>query len=362
MEKLDGSTKKQAPRWLHWAREVLDAEGQALQSLAPSLGASFEHCCTMIHGALDQKGKVVVVGLGKSGHVARKIAATLTSTGSSALFMHATEALHGDLGLIAAGDVVLALAASGETQEVLDACDHARQRGAQLCAFTTHARSSLARKVDAALILPHASEADPHSLVPTSSALLSLALGDALAVALMRARHFTPQDFAAVHPGGQLGLHLASVHQLMRPSPRSLLTEQSTLVDVLGALAEHNFGLAPVFCSQNAQLMGAVSDGDVRRHLLARPGPEAFHAPLRHWMSTEPKTISASSSLKQALELMNRHSITTLFVLPPSNNNNNKETRAEEVQGLICMHDILRGSVRHPNSYNPLDPIDLLQP
>ena len=324
-------------RFLAHGQKLLTEESHRLQALIPALEAAgaFERLCERVEQTLARGGKVVVVGLGKSGHIGRKIAATLTSTGSVAVFLHAAEALHGDLGVIQAQDMVLALAVSGETSEVLSVAQYAKKHGNPLAAITFKEDSSLARQADVVLVLPQSTEADPLGVVPTSSSLLTLAVGHGVAIALMQERNFTHQDFAEVHPGGQLGLSLTAVAKLICTWNHPPLTGDSTLLEVTRALDAHNYGIAAVLHPQSSKLKGAVSDGDLRRHLLSK-GAQAFEVPLSQWMSPHPKTIFAHQKLKEAVEMMRSYSITSLFVL--------KDQDSKELLGLIRLHDILRSS------------------
>jgi arabinose-5-phosphate isomerase len=254
------------------ARRVLALEAEGLGDLARSLDARFGRALDLLGGV---SGRVVVSGMGKSGHVARKIAATLASTGTPALFVHPGEASHGDLGMITRADVVLALSNSGKTPELTDIITYARRIGIPLLAITSGEDSLLAREADVALILPPSAEACPMGLAPTTSTTVTLALGDAIAIALLERRGFGPDDFRTFHPGGQLGRRLIRVADIMHGADRMPLVLAGTpMSDALIAMSERSFGCVGV-TNREGKLMGIVTDGDLRRHmgdgLLARP-------------------------------------------------------------------------------------------
>ena len=310
-------------------RAVLEAEAAGLGALAASLDASFAAAVAILAAT---SGRVVVTGMGKSGHVARKIAATLASTGTPALFVHPAEASHGDLGMIVEGDAVLALSNSGETAELADLVAHARRFGLRLLAITARAASALARAADVLLLLPAAPEACPLGLAPTTSTTMQLALGDALAVALLTRRGFSPSDFSVFHPGGKLGARLRHVRDLMHAGPGlPLATAATPMPEALIRMTEGRFGCLGIV-DDAGQLIGIVTDGDLRRamapDLLARRAGEV--------MTAAPRTIGPDALAAEALALMNRRDrpITALFVVA-----------AGRPVGIVHVHDLLRAGV-----------------
>lgn len=316
------------------ARRVLALEASALGQLADSLDAGFAEAVALLAGAT---GRVVVTGMGKSGHVARKIAATLASTGTPALFVHPAEASHGDLGMIVAGDAVLALSNSGETPELADLVAHARRFGLPLVAVTGRAESALARAADVALLLPPAPEACPMGLAPTTSTTMQLALGDALAVAMLTRRGFTAADFREYHPGGKLGAKLSRVRELMHGGAEMPLAPPDLRMDAaLVAMTAKRFGCLGIVAE--GRLVGVITDGDLRRAL--QPGAASPQASLLareagEVMTRAPRTIGPDALAAEALRLMNERSITALFVV-------------DEVGrpiGILHVHDLLRAGV-----------------
>jgi arabinose-5-phosphate isomerase len=309
------------------ARRVFQTEAKGLEALSQSLGESFSE-------ALDRmakcKGRVVVSGIGKSGHVAHKIAATLASTGSPAFFVHPAEASHGDLGMVMREDVVLAISNSGETAELADLVAHTRRFRIPLIALTSRAKSSLADNADVALVLPAAAEACPMGLAPTTSTTLTMALGDALAVALMERRGFTADDFQRFHPGGQIGRNLLKVGDIMhRGDQVPLISQDSTMADALIEMTAKHFGCVGVL-DERGRLIGIVTDGDLRRHMSANLPSKI----VRDVMTPSPVTIRAKALAAEALGVMNERAITALFVLD-----------GRETVGIIHIHDCLRAGV-----------------
>jgi arabinose-5-phosphate isomerase len=305
------------------ARQVLALESEALTALAASLDDRFAQAVSL----------VVVSGMGKSGHVARKIAATLASTGTPALFVHPAEASHGDLGMIVAGDAVLALSNSGETPELADLVGHAKRFGLPLVGITGRPGSTLARAADVALVLPEAPEACPMGLAPTTSTTMQLALGDAIAVALLTRRGFTAADFRVFHPGGKLGARLSRVRDLMHGAQELPLAPPETPMDVaIVAMTARRFGCLGVQ-GADGKLLGIITDGDLRRSLegdgtlLSRSAAEV--------MTRAPRTVRPDTLAAEALHEMNTRAITTLFVV-------DEETRPV---GILHIHDLLRAGV-----------------
>ena len=312
------------------AREVLDTEAAGLRALAEALDDRFTRAVDLLAGAT---GRVVVSGMGKSGHVARKISATLASTGTPALFVHPAEASHGDLGMIVAGDAVLALSNSGETAELADLIAHSRRFGLPLVAMTGQAASTLAAAADVALILPAAREACPMGLAPTTSTTMQMALGDALAVALLKRRGFGSAEFRNFHPGGRLGARLRQVQSLMHGADQiPLAAIGSSVRDAIRAISDKRFGCVGII-DDAGLLCGIITDGDLRRAL----GPDLLDARVEAIMTRAPRTIAPDALAAEALHVMNapERPITALFVVDP----------AGRPVGLLHMHDLLRAGV-----------------
>jgi arabinose-5-phosphate isomerase len=312
------------------ARKVLNMEAAGLLSLAAGLGERFARAIDRLTLAT---GRVVVSGMGKSGHVSRKIAATLASTGTPALFVHPAEASHGDLGMIVAGDAVLALSNSGETAELADLVAHSRRFALPLVAITARPESALARAADVALILPKAAEACPMGLAPTTSTAMQMALGDAIAVALLTRRGFTAADFREIHPGGRLGARLRRVRDLMHAGDAMPLAPPDMLMaTALVRMTEKRFGCLGVV-SDDGVLCGIITDGDLRRSM----GPDLLSRLAGDVMTASPRTIGPDALAVEALHAMNAHQrpITILFVVDP----------AGRPLGILHVHDLLRAGL-----------------
>ncbi|MTH76777.1 KpsF/GutQ family sugar-phosphate isomerase [Paracoccus aestuariivivens] len=307
--------------YLDTARRVIRTEADGLVALSDSLGDSFDRAIEMI---LAAKGRVIVSGMGKSGHVGRKIAATLASTGTPAQFVHPGEASHGDLGMVTESDVALVLSNSGETPELADLIAHTRRFNIPLIGVASRADSTLLRQSDAALVLPSAPEACGSGIVPTTSTTMTMALGDALAIALMEHRKFTPEHFRTFHPGGKLGAKLSRVGDMMhRDIP--LVAEGAPMSEALLVISQKGFGVTGVTDAQG-QLAGIITDGDLRRHmdgLLSHTASEV--------MTKNPRSITPDSLAEQALSEMQARKITSLFVLKDG-----------APVGLLHIHDFLR--------------------
>lgn len=309
--------------FLETARRVIRIEGAALGSLANALDESFGEA---VETLLACKGRVIVCGMGKSGHVAKKIAATFASTGTPAQFVHPAEASHGDLGMMAPGDVALILSNSGETPELADVVAYTRRFSIPLIGVASNVDSSLLRQSDVALILPKVEEACGTGVVPTSTTTMTLALGDALAVALMEHRQFTPANFREFHPGGKLGAQLARVGDLMHSGEAlPLVGEETPMADALLMISQKGFGVVGVLGADKT-LMGIVTDGDLRRHMDGLLDMRAGQV-----MTAAPATIDPDALAQEALAQMNERKITCLFV-----------TTDKNPVGLIHIHDCLR--------------------
>lgn len=312
------------------ARQVLSTEAAGLHALAASLDERFAAAVDRLAGC---SGRIVVSGMGKSGHVARKIAATLASTGTPAMYVHPGEASHGDLGMILPGDAVLALSNSGETAELADLVAHTRRFALPLIAITARADSTLANAADVALLLPPAAEACPMGLAPTTSTTMQIALGDALAVALLTRRGFTAADFRQFHPGGRLGARLRRVRELMHDGDALPLADPDMRMDrALVRITEKHFGCLGV-TDADGKLVGVMTDGDLRRAM----GPDLLSRNVSDIMTRAPRTIGADELAAVALSIMNAPArpITALFVVDDDG----------RPVGILHIHDLLRAGL-----------------
>ena len=292
---------------LNFGRSVLHDEARALDALADSLGEPFEQAVALI---LACPGKLIVSGLGKSGHVGRKIAATFASTGTTAAFLHLAEAIHGDLGMAAKGDVAILISQSGETAELEPVIDHFAGAGIPIVAITGNAGSMLAEAATAALVLPHWAEVGPESVAPTTSTTMTLALGDALAMTVMRQKGFTRTEFGRLHPGGSLGARLKPVSRLMHSGDELPLVAQTTSMhDTVLEMSAKRLGVVGV-TDEAGDLAGVITDGDLRRHI-----EQGLDHPASAFMTANPKTIGPDALIDEALSLFDQYRITTLFVV-----------------------------------------------
>jgi len=313
------------------ALRTLDAERDGIVALAAaicdSLGNSFIAAVELIRGA---RGRVIVTGMGKSGHVARKIAATLASTGSPAFFVHAADASHGDLGMITSDDVLLVLSWSGETEELKDLINYSRRFRIGLIAVTVNAESTLGKAADVVLALPASREACPHNLAPTTSSLMQLALGDALAIALLESRGFTAVDFGIFHPRGKLGAALKFVRDIMHPGDAvPLIAREAPMSEAIVEMSAKGFGCVAVM-DRTGRLSGVITDGDLRRHMR----PDLLQARVDEIMTPSPKTVRPDQLAGEALQLLNSSKITALIVV-----------ESERPVGIVHFHDLLRAGV-----------------
>lgn len=317
------------PRYSASVLKTLDIELQAIERLrsamqAPELGRMIDQT---IQAIANTTGRVIVTGMGKSGYIARKIAATMRSTGTSALYLHPGEASHGDLGIITDSDVVLAITWSGETTELGDIFHYCHHHDVKLIVATANANSTAGLAADICMVLPQVREACPHELAPTSSTTLQLVLGDALAVALIEAQGFTPSDFHAFHPGGSLGAQLTLVEKIMGTDeavPR--VQRDAPLTSATIEMSRKRYGCTAVVDDQG-MLVGAFTDGDLRRCLSSHDLNESIGL----HMSVNPVAISPDTSLAEALRIMNENAILVLFVV-----------EAGRLVGIVHMHDIVR--------------------
>ncbi|MDR3439543.1 KpsF/GutQ family sugar-phosphate isomerase [Telmatospirillum sp.] len=311
-------------------RRVLLAESDALRIMADQQSDIVAQALDLL--TVKDAGRVIVSGMGKSGHVGRKIAATLASTGTPSLYVHPGEASHGDLGMITPHDAILALSNSGETPELTDVVHYSRRFAIPLVAMTSQSGSTLAQAADVALILPKVGEACPMGLAPTTSTTLMLALGDALAVALLERKGFSPADFQIFHPGGQLGRRLLKVDDLMHTGDDlPLVAGDLGMGQVLLVMTNKSFGCVGVLTGDGQRLAGIITDGDLRRHLE----PRLFDRTANDVMTADPKTTRPNALAAEALHVMNARSITSLFVVD----------NAKRPVGIIHMHDCLRAGI-----------------
>lgn len=315
--------------YLDTARRVIAQEAEALVTLGRDLGDGFAQAVEVI---LAAKGRVIVSGIGKSGHIARKIAATLASTGTPAQFVHPAEASHGDLGMVTKADVVLAISNSGEAPELANLIAYTQRFGIPLIGLSSRPDSTLMGQADVHLLIPALGEACGYGVVPTISTTLTLAIGDALAVALMEQRSFTAENFAQFHPGGKLGAQLAKVRDLMHVGDAVPLTGHATpMSDALLTMSEKGFGVVGVLDAQGV-LCGIVTDGDLRRHMAGLLDRTAGAV-----MTSAPKTVGPDILAQEAVAVMNQSKITCLFVL--------SQDGTRQIMGFLRLHDCLRAGV-----------------
>lgn len=317
---------------LELARGVLRAEGGAIRDLSGRIGPSFEQAAREVFACA---GKVVLTGVGKAGIIAQKVSATLASTGASSIFLHPVEALHGDIGRVQRGDVVLVLSHSGASEEIVRLLDHLKARGSRLIAITGQADSPLGRHADVTICYGPVEEACPHGLAPTVSTSCMLALGDALALVVMRMRDFQPEDFAAFHPAGDLGRKLLKVEQAMtfrKGEQLQLVSDQLSLGEALAEAEQlpRRSG-AMLLVDDEGRLTGILTDADLRRALVKRRGADILSRPVREFMIADPKRVRLGDLASEALAVMNRHRIDELPVVDD----------AGRAVGLIDVQDLL---------------------
>jgi arabinose-5-phosphate isomerase len=310
------------------ALRTLEAEGGGIEALAAALrdglGTAFAAAIDLIRAA---QGRVIVTGMGKSGHVGHKIASTFASTGTPALFVHPAEASHGDLGMITKSDVILALSWSGETAELKNLTDYSQRHNIGLIAMTASADSTLAKTADVVLALPQAREACPHNLAPTTSALMQLALGDALAIALLESHGFTAVDFGMLHPGGKLGTLLKQVRDLMHSGVSIPLAPLGTAMsEAILEMSAKGFGCIGI-TDPRGMLVGVITDGDLRRHMCNN----LLDAKVDEVMTRAPKTVRPDQLISETLDILNSLKVTALFAVD-----------AGKPVGIIHVHDLLR--------------------
>jgi arabinose-5-phosphate isomerase len=309
------------------ARSVLQTEAAAILALVDRLDERFERAVRMLR---ECRGRVIVTGMGKSGIICRKLAATLSSTGTAAFFLHPAEAIHGDLGVLQADDVVLALSYSGETEELLRLLETIKRLGAKLIAMTGDEASTLAQAADVALDCRVSEEACPLNLVPTASTTASLALGDALAMALLVAKGFRQEDFATRHPGGKIGKRLMRVEQLMHAGDHAPVVHTATAMpDVIYEISSKGLGMACVV-ADDGTLKGIITDGDLRRHMVS--ATHLLQRTAGEIMTTSPITVTADTMAAAALHILEQRRITAVVVVDV----------AQRVLGVVHLHDLWR--------------------
>lgn len=314
-------------RFLSTGRRVIARESDALALLSEALDIAFADAVELI---LNARGRIIVSGMGKSGHIARKVAATFASTGTPALFVHPAEASHGDLGMLTGDDVALVLSNSGETPELADLVAYTRRFSIPLIGVASAPDSTLMRQCDLRLVLPAAPEACDTGVVPTTSTAMTLALGDALAIAAMEHRKFTPEHFRTFHPGGRLGARLARVADLMH-TDLPLVAPDTPMSEALLVMSQKSFGVVGV-AGDGGALDGIITDGDLRRHMQG-----LLTLTARDVMTGQPRTIGPDALAEQAVALMNDRRITCLFVVDPAGSRN--------AIGILHVHDCLRAGI-----------------
>ena len=313
------------------ALRTLEAEAGGIAALVAAIQDGLaQPLAAAVALIASSRGRLIITGMGKSGHIGRKIAATFASTGTPAYFVHPGEASHGDLGMITKDDVIMALSWSGETVELKDLIDYSRRFRTGLIAVTAEAASTLANAADVVLLLPQAREACPHNLAPTTSSLMQLALGDALAVALLESRGFTALDFRGLHPGGRLGAKLKFIRDLMHTGKSvPLIARGAAMSEAIVEMTAKGFGCVGDH-GADGKLAGIITDGDLRRHMR----PDLLSAQVDDVMTKNPKTVSGDQLVSEALELLNSSKITAVFAL-----------EAGKPVGIVHLHDLLRAGV-----------------
>jgi len=323
---MTGERKSAGLKFLEQGRLVIKSEIRALTQLLDHLGEEFSKAVELL---INTEGKIIVSGMGKSGHIGRKIAATLSSTGNPAHFVHPAEASHGDLGVLAKGDTVLILSNSGETPELAHLISHVKRFSIPTIGVASVSNSTLIQNSTVGIILPKAGEACGTGIVPSNSTTMLLALGDALAITLMKSEHFSVDTFREFHPGGKLGARLTKVETIMHNGSEIPLVETTTPMDeTLLTMTKKGFGVAGIV-SSGGNLKGIITDGDLRRHMNGLLGHTAGDV-----MTPNPITISPDSLAEEALALMNENGVTCLFVIDQKSNS--------KVVGILHVHDCLR--------------------
>ncbi len=331
LKKQHDNTRVEHAAAIDSALRTLDVEASGMSALSAALHdglrKSFTAAIDLIRRA---RGRVIVSGMGKSGHIGRKIAATFASTGTPAFFVHPSEASHGDLGMITADDVIIALSWSGETAELKNLIDYSRRFRIPLIAVTTESESTLGKAADIVLALPQAREACPHNLAPTTSSLMQLALGDALAIALLESRGFTALEFRVLHPGGRLGALMKFMRDVMRTDAAMPIAALGTpMSEAIVEMSGKGVGCVGI-TDARGQLVGIITDGDLRRHMR----PDLLKAKVEDIMTANPRSCDPETLVSKALELLNSSKITTVFVV-----------QGGKPVGVVHLHDLLRMGV-----------------
>ena len=327
------SSKDSAAETVATAQRVLTTEAAALTMMASEIGEPFVRA---VEALSRITGRIIVTGMGKSGHIARKIAATMASTGTPAHFVHPAEASHGDLGMISRGDALLALSNSGNTAELADVLAYATRIAIPIIAITARSPSTLADAATATLLLPAAEEACPMGLAPTTSTTATMAMGDALAVALLERRGFSAEQFRDLHPGGALGRRLLQVREIMHEDP-PLISRDTPMAQAILTMTSKSFGCVGVI-DEDGMLVGIVTDGDLRRSMT----PDLLEQTAGAIMTADPRTIRSRALALEALAVMNDTNITSLFVVP---DDVKEPSHGAKAIGIVHVHDCLRAGL-----------------
>ena len=328
VENAKDNADLESTRLIESALRTLDYEADGLRALRKAISENLRKPFALTVSLIrEAKGRVIISGMGKSGHVGTKIAATLASTGTPAFFVHPSEASHGDLGMIAHNDAIIALSWSGETVELENLIDYSRRYGVPLVAVTSNPDSTLAQAADVALVLPVVKEACPHGLAPTTSSVMQLALGDSLAIALLESKGFTASDFRAFHPGGRLGAQLRHVSDIMHAGAKlPVATPDLPMSEVIVTITERSFGCLGIL-DDDGVLIGIVTDGDLRRKMSA----DILNLKAGDIMTPDPITVAPDTLVSAALDILQRSSITALFIVDEG-----------RPVGIVHIHDLLR--------------------
>ena len=311
--------------YIQAAKRIFEIEARVVLEVAEQLNETFDALCEDV---LNMSGKLILMGVGKSGHISQKVAATLSSTGTPSFFIHPSEANHGDLGMITKNDCAILISNSGETSELFNLILHCKKLKIPIISITSNVKSTLAKKSDIVLQIPENVEACPLELAPTSSTTCMLVLGDALAVTLLKKRQFTSKDFLELHPGGKLGQMLLKVSDVMKTKNQIPLISINKKVDAaILEMSSKGQGCVGVVSEKKSELLGIITDGDLRRHM----SPELLTKNVNDIMTKSPKTLKPETLVSSAIDLMNKQSITNYFI-----------TQKKKPIGIIHLHDILR--------------------
>lgn len=310
---------------LEAGRSVIHSEIKALESLKENLDLSFVKAVNVL---FKNEGKIIVCGMGKSGHIAKKISSTFSSIGSPSFFLHPAEAIHGDLGMISKKDCIILISNSGETPELFSILIYCKKHKIPMIAITSNPKSTLAKKSDVLILIPSNIEACPLDLAPTSSTTASLVIGDALAVSLLNKNQFTKQDFFELHPGGKLGRMLLKAKDIMKTNNQMpIINCKEKMTSAVIEMSSKGYGCVGIISSKEKKLIGIITDGDLRRNMNAK----LLERNVKEVMTKNPETLSGETLILDALEKMNKKTITSLFI-----------TKHRKPVGILHMHDILR--------------------